>query len=68
MNYDASNLREMSIEELSLRSAELQKEMFDLRLKATTKELSSPIKIREARRNYARLQTILNEKKRGARA
>jgi large subunit ribosomal protein L29 len=66
MPLEAKNLREMSVEELNLRMAELQKEMFDNRLKATTKELTNPLVIRHARRDYARILTILNEKQRAA--
>jgi large subunit ribosomal protein L29 len=66
MPLEAKNLREMSVEELNLRLAELQKEMFDNRLKATTKELTNPLVIRHARRDYARILTILNEKQRAA--
>jgi large subunit ribosomal protein L29 len=66
MALEAKKLREMSVEELQLRLAELQKEMFDNRLKATTKELTNPLTIRHARRDYARLLTVLNEKTRAA--
>lgn len=57
-------LRELDAAEISHRSAELQKEMFDLRRGLTTKEQSNTARIRTARREYARLQTILNEKNR----
>lgn len=60
---DPVKLREMDLAELNLRSAELQKEMFDLRLKLTTKEESNTAKLRDARRDYARIQTILNQKR-----
>jgi len=66
MPLEAKKLREMSVEELRQRVAELQKEMFDNRLKATTKELTNPLVIRHARRDYARLLTVLGEKTRAA--
>jgi large subunit ribosomal protein L29 len=58
----ATTLREQPTEELKIRAAELQKEMFDLRLKSTTKELTNTAKIRDARRQYARILTVLGEK------
>jgi ribosomal protein L29 len=59
----ASQLREMDLAELNLRAAELQKEMFDLRQKLTTKDLPDTSQIAKKRREYARLLTVINQKK-----
>lgn len=58
----AQKLRELDQAELRLRSAELQKELFDLRLKLTTKEQQNTAVVRSKKREYARLQTLLREK------
>ncbi len=62
MALEAAKLREMDVEELELRAAELQKEMFDLRQRLTTKEESNPAPIREKRRDFARILTVMREK------
>lgn len=64
MALEAKKLRELDLEELNLRAAELQKEMFDTRQRLVTKEQDNTAKLRLLRRDYARLLTILNEKKR----
>ncbi len=58
----ASKLREMDLAELQLRAAEIQKEMFDLRQKLTTKEEPNTALLKDLRRDYARILTVLNEK------
>jgi large subunit ribosomal protein L29 len=63
---DPNKLRELDLDELNLRAAELQKDMFDTRQRLVTKEEGNTANLRILRRNYARLLTILNEKKRQA--
>ena len=63
MDFSAKKLRELDNGELRLRAAELQKEMFDLRKKVLTKELEDTSVVRNKRRDYARLLTVLREKK-----
>lgn len=63
----AANFRDMSVEELEDQIDQLRTEMFNLRLGNTTKELQNTSRIKEARRDLARVLTILNEK-RGASA
>ena len=62
----AQKLREVDQAELNLRAAELQKDLFDLRLRLTTKEQQDTSVVRDKRREYARIQTILNQKKNAA--
>ncbi len=59
----AAKMRDMSLEDLELRAAELQKEMFDLRLRLTTKEEANTALLRDNKREYARLLTVLNERR-----
>lgn len=62
MATKAGQLRDQDANELNLRAAELQKEMFDLRQKLTTKDLPDTSSYRKKRRDYARLLTVLHEK------
>jgi large subunit ribosomal protein L29 len=60
----ASAIREMTVDEIGVRIAELREEMFNLRFRNTMKQLDNPLKIRESRREMARLLTVLGEKER----
>lgn len=68
MPLEATKLRELEINELELRAAELQKEMFDLRQRLTTKEEPNTARLKDNRRDYARILTVLREKQLAARA
>jgi large subunit ribosomal protein L29 len=54
----------MGADEIRTRVAELREELFNLRFRNTMKQLDNPLKIRESRREMARLLTVLNEKER----
>ena len=58
----ASSMRDMSPDELQARVAELREELFNLRFRNSLKQLDNALKIRESRREMARLLTVLNEK------
>jgi large subunit ribosomal protein L29 len=58
----ASELREQTVEELRDREKELAEKLFALRLQRMTGQLESPAKVREARRDLARVLTVLREK------
>ncbi len=59
----ASELRELTVEELGAREAELSQQLFNLRLQQVTQgQLDNPAKMREARRDRARVLTVLREK------
>ena len=57
-------MREMSVDEIRERVAELRQELFNLRFRNSMKQLDNPLKIREGRREMARLLTVLKEKER----
>ena len=59
-------IRDMGSEEIRTRVAELREELFNLRFRNTMKQLDNPLKIRESRREMARLLTVLKEKERPA--
>ena len=61
-----SAMRELSVDEIKTRVTELREELFNLRFRNTMKQLDNPLKIREGRREIARLVTILREKERTA--
>jgi large subunit ribosomal protein L29 len=58
----ADPMRDMGVDELQTRVAELREELFNLRFRNSLKQLDNPLKIRESRREMARLLTVLNEK------
>jgi large subunit ribosomal protein L29 len=60
----ATAIREMTADEIQLRITELREELFNLRFRNTMKQLDNPLKIRENRREMARLLTVLREKER----
>jgi len=58
------SLRDMGPDEIRTRVGELREELFNLRFRNTMKQLDNPLKIRESRREMARLLTVLKEKER----
>ena len=59
-----SAVREMNDDEIHLRVTELREELFNLRFRNSMKQLDNPLKIREGRREMARLLTVLRERER----
>ena len=58
----AKAMREMTPDEIRTRLQELREELFNLRFRNAMKQLDNPLKIREGRREMARLLTVLREK------
>ena len=58
----ANAMRDMSVDEINQRVTELREELFNLRFRNSMKQLDNPLKIREGRREMARLITVLREK------
>ncbi len=58
----ATEVRELSAEELSKKLGELKRDLFYLRMQHATNQLDNPMKIREVKRDIARVQTIIREK------
>lgn len=56
-------LRELSVEELGARLRELRENTFRLRLQGKIGQLEKPSQIRATRREIARVQTLLSERK-----
>jgi large subunit ribosomal protein L29 len=58
----AQNFREMSPDELESKLEDLQKHLFDLRSQAVTEKLENSKALVNARRDIARIKTVLREK------
>lgn len=54
--------RGMSPEQLALTLKELNRNLFHLRFQSATERLETPSEIRKARRDVARIQTIMRER------
>ncbi len=57
----AKNYREMSLDELQGKLEDLQKHLFDLRSQAVTEKLENSKAVGNARRDIARIKTIMRE-------
>ena len=58
----ASELRELSGEELLEKTRELRTELFNLRIKKNTGQLENTAKLRTLRRDIARAETVLTQR------
>jgi large subunit ribosomal protein L29 len=58
----ASEIRDMSVDELTARVDQLEEELFRLRFRAATMEIENPMLLRTLRRDVARLRTVLRER------
>ncbi|MGB1547689.1 MAG: 50S ribosomal protein L29 [Alphaproteobacteria bacterium] len=58
----AEDLRSKSLDELEDNLLNLRKEIFNLRFQRTSGQLESTAQLRHARRDIARIKTILNER------
>ena len=57
----ADEIRELKVEEVKSRIAELEEERFRLNFRAATEPLDDPLRLRWIRKDIARLKTILRE-------
>jgi len=57
-----AKVREMGTEELRTKERELQEQLFRLRVQKSIGQLDNAIKLRETRRDIARVKTVLTEK------
>lgn len=60
----ASALREKSVDELHNKERELSEQLYKLRFQRATGRMESPARMRQVRREIARIKTLLNEKAR----
>ena len=57
-----AELRELGTDDLSRREREIDDEMFRLRLQRSTGQAEAPHKMRDLRRERARIKTLLRER------
>ena len=57
-----SEIREDSVEELNSKLSDLKKEQFNLRFQQATNQLDNTSRVRQVRRDIARLRTVINSK------
>jgi len=62
----SAEIRDLAPAEIEVRIAEKKEELFKLRFQHTMGQLDNPLSLRKARREIARLNTILAEKRRQA--
>ena len=61
-NTFVKELRGKSVEELNEELVAAKKELFNLRFQNATNQLDNTSRIKEVRRNIARIQTVITEK------
>ena len=59
----ASEIRKMSADQLNEKLAGLKKDLFFLRMQHATNQLDNPLKIKETKRDIARVMTVIRELK-----
>jgi large subunit ribosomal protein L29 len=59
----SSELRDLSTEELEAKSRELRGELFNVKIKKATGQLENTARLSTLRRDIARAETILREKR-----
>lgn len=57
-----NELRDMSLEDLNSKLAELSEEQFRLRFRSATESIENPMRFRAIRRDIARIKTILKQR------
>jgi large subunit ribosomal protein L29 len=62
----AEEIRGKTADELTEQLSTLRKEQFNLRFQRATQQLEKPSRVREVRREIARIETILRQKRASA--
>ena len=58
----ASEFRELNDDELAKREKDLKEELFNIRIQVSTQQINNYARIKELRRDIARLETVKKEK------
>jgi large subunit ribosomal protein L29 len=61
----AREIRELSTDELNLRLDSLKEELFNLRFQVATGQLDNPMRVRQVRKDIARVKTVLRQRELG---
>ena len=59
---ELKKMREMTETELNVELSKMKKELFNLRFQHATGQLENPVKMRELKKDIARVKTIIREK------
>jgi len=59
----AVELRDLALEELEAKSRDLRGELFNVKVKRSTGQLENTALLQQLRRNVARVETVLREKR-----
>ena len=65
-NQYLEELRSQSVADLNAQLVEAKKELFNLRFQNATNQLDNTARIKEVRRNIARIQTVITHKQKEA--
>ena len=57
----ASEIKEMNLEEMQLKKGELEQELFNLRFQHEIGQLENPQRMKQIKKDIARLNTIIRE-------
>lgn len=61
----AKELRELTTEELHQKRGDLREDLFRLKMRKAVAQLENPIRLRQLRRDIARIETILRARETG---
>lgn len=59
---DLNKIRKMTDQERTAELGKMQQELFNLRFQHVTGQLENPVRMREVKRDIARVKTIIREK------
>jgi large subunit ribosomal protein L29 len=59
----AKDIRELPVQELNAKEIEIQKELFDIQFRSNTGEINQGSKRNLLKKDFARIKTILREKR-----
>ena len=62
-----SEIRKLNDSELNARLSDLKEELFNLRFQSATGQLDNPMRIRQVKKDIARVKTIATERELGIR-
>ena len=63
----AIQLRGLTVQELEVKLHTLREEIFNLRFRNSVQQLDNALRLRETRRDIARIETVLAEHRKGTR-
>ena len=62
----ASELRDLTLDELRQRESDLRTELFNLRFQLATNQLENPMRVPLTKKDLARVKTVIAQKERSA--